>query len=260
VPLNSTPYSRLPWDTARAAKSVFNIENAYLALGDQLDLLCDDLNWDDLNAFREKPTSMLFVLAMVTIFQFAEDMPDRQAADAARRRMDWKYAMHLPVDYPGFPPSELLEFRQRLAGNQAGQHVFLCLLARLAKLGLLGSTDQVQIDVHHVLSAVDTLSRTDRATQALSQALEALAARDHEWLRVVSPPHWYERYSRESGGRGLPSSREDREVVVRGIEADISYLLEAIDQKDSPDFAGLSEVQALRRTWNREFAPHRGEV
>jgi transposase len=257
VPFHSTPYSPLPPDTARAAKSVFNIENAYLALGDQLDVFCDDLNWDDLNAFREKPTSVLFVLAMVTIFQFAEDMPDHQAADALGRRMDWKYALHLPADYPGFPPSELIEFRQRLAGNQAGQLVFQCLLNRLAKLGLLGSLgsrDKVQVDAQFVLSAVDTLSRVDRATEALGRALEALAARDHEWLRAVSPPHWYERYGHESGSRGLPSSREDGEAVVRWLEADISYLLEAIDQRDSPDLAGLLEVQALRRTWQRDVA------
>ena len=31
-------------------------------------------------------------LALITIFQFAEALPDRAAADAVRRRIDWKYA------------------------------------------------------------------------------------------------------------------------------------------------------------------------
>ncbi len=34
-------------------------------------------------------------LALVTIFQMAEDLTDRQAAEAVRTRIDWKYALGL---------------------------------------------------------------------------------------------------------------------------------------------------------------------
>ena len=53
-------------------------------------------------------------LALVTLMQFAEDLTDRQAADAVRGRIDWKYALCLELDDPGFDDSVLCEFRTRL--------------------------------------------------------------------------------------------------------------------------------------------------
>jgi transposase len=46
--------------------------------------------------------------------QFAEDLSDRAAADAIRSRIDWKYALGLELDDPGFNYSVLCEFRARL--------------------------------------------------------------------------------------------------------------------------------------------------
>jgi hypothetical protein len=34
-------------------------------------------------------------LALVTVLQFAENLTDRQAADAVRARIDWKYLLGL---------------------------------------------------------------------------------------------------------------------------------------------------------------------
>ena len=41
-------------------------------------------------------------VAMVTVLQFCENLTDRQAADAVRGRLDWKYALGLPLDDEGF--------------------------------------------------------------------------------------------------------------------------------------------------------------
>ena len=56
-------------------------------------------------------------LALVTVFQFLEQLSDRQAADAVRGRIDWKYAMGLTD--PGFHFSVLTEFRARLVAGGA---------------------------------------------------------------------------------------------------------------------------------------------
>jgi transposase len=48
---------------------------------------------------------------LVTVMQFAEDLSDRQAADAVRGRIDGKYALGLELDDPGFDFSVLSEFR-----------------------------------------------------------------------------------------------------------------------------------------------------
>jgi Transposase domain (DUF772) len=62
-------------------------------------------------------------LALVTIFQMAEDLTDRQAAEAVRTRIDWKYALGLGLADPGFDDSVLSEFRARVAGGGLDQVV-----------------------------------------------------------------------------------------------------------------------------------------
>jgi transposase len=52
--------------------------------------------------------------------QFAEGLSDRQAADAVRGRLDWKYLLGLELADPGFDHSILTEFRDRLIAGDAG--------------------------------------------------------------------------------------------------------------------------------------------
>jgi len=56
-------------------------------------------------------------LALVTVLQMAEDLTDRQAAEAVRTRIDWKYALGPGLADPGFDDSVLCEFRARVAGG-----------------------------------------------------------------------------------------------------------------------------------------------
>jgi hypothetical protein len=51
--------------------------------------------------------------------QFVEDLSDRRAAAAVRGRIDWKYALGLELDDPGFDFSVLCEFRARLTAGGA---------------------------------------------------------------------------------------------------------------------------------------------
>lgn len=46
---------------------------------------------------RGLPAEAPALLALVTLFQFAENLSDRQAADAACGRIDWKYALGLEL-------------------------------------------------------------------------------------------------------------------------------------------------------------------
>jgi transposase len=59
-------------------------------------------------------------LALVTVMQFAENLSDRQAADAVRARLDWKYALSLELSDTGFHYSILSEFRTRLVNHANG--------------------------------------------------------------------------------------------------------------------------------------------
>src|SRR3954465_11867902 len=53
-------------------------------------------------------------LALITVLQMAENLTDRQAAEAVRDTLSWKYALGLGLDHRGFDASVLAEFRARV--------------------------------------------------------------------------------------------------------------------------------------------------
>ena len=51
----------------------------------------------------------------MNVLQFLLGLPDRDAAEAVRCRIDFKYALRLELDDPGFHHSVLGDFRDALA-------------------------------------------------------------------------------------------------------------------------------------------------
>jgi transposase len=103
-------------------------------------------------------------LGLITIFQFVqfvEDLSDRQAADAVRARIDWKYALGLDLDNPGFDHTVLSKFRSRLVDGRAERLLFDLMLDRFRRLGLLNAHGQQRTDSSHVLAAVRALNRPE---------------------------------------------------------------------------------------------------
>ncbi|MFD7587302.1 transposase [Kitasatospora sp. NPDC059811] len=95
-------------------------------------------------------------LALVSALQFAENLSDRAAANAVRTRIDWKYALGLDLDDPGFDHSVLCEFRARLAEGDAADRLLRVMLRRLVKAGLLKAGGRQHTDATHVLAGVRT--------------------------------------------------------------------------------------------------------
>jgi hypothetical protein len=232
----------------------------YLAIGDQIDQLFSDLNLSELDSAGDMQTNSLCVLAMVTIFQFAEKMPDRQAAEALRKRTDWKYALHLSLVYPGFDPGSLCEFRQQLLSSAAGQEVFEEMLDRLAVTGLFSIRSRNSMDARSVILDVCTFSRLDWLRQAMGLTLEALAAYQPQLLREITQPHWFEKYQRMPTKFNQSRSKHDLESLARSIGKDTQYLLTAINCCPETGVAELQEIQDLRRIYHQQFDQDENQV
>jgi transposase len=86
---------------------------------DVLGSIYTDEQFVDLFAVRGRPVVPPWQLGLVTVMQFAEGLSDRQAAEAVRVRIDWKYARGLELSDPGFDYSVLCEFRARLVRGSA---------------------------------------------------------------------------------------------------------------------------------------------
>ena len=117
--LRPQPLEPVPEDTARVARAAFPKGNPYLPLRDQLGTIFQDEDFAALFPVCGQPGLSPWRLALVTLMQFRENLADRQAAEAVRARIDWKYLLGLELTDPGFNFSVLSEFRDRLLAGSA---------------------------------------------------------------------------------------------------------------------------------------------
>ena len=123
----------IPEETARVAHAAFPKGNPYLLIRDTLGPIFTNPDFAVLFPQRGQPAEAPARLALVSILQFAEDRSDREAADAVRARLDWKYLLALELDDPGFDASVLSEFRTRLLDHSAEQLLFDTLLVHFGR-------------------------------------------------------------------------------------------------------------------------------
>lgn len=100
--LDPSPIEPVPQETARVARAIFPKGNRYLLLRDTLGTLFTDPLFADLFSTRGQPALAPWRLALVTLVQHIEGLPDRQAAEAVRTRIDLKYLLGLSLVDPGF--------------------------------------------------------------------------------------------------------------------------------------------------------------
>lgn len=96
------PYT-IPEDTARVARAIFPTGNLVMRIADELHRIFRDRDFADLFPTRGQPAEAPGRLALVTLLQFMEALTDRQAADAVRTRLDWKYLLALDLTDVGIP-------------------------------------------------------------------------------------------------------------------------------------------------------------
>ncbi len=122
--LNPQTDFTIPNLTVRVAAAAFPKGNIYLSMRNELGVIYRDEAFAHLFPQRGQPSLAPWRLALITIMQFIEGLTDRQAADAVRSRLDWKYALGLELTDSGFDFSVLSEFRSRLIEGEAEHQLF----------------------------------------------------------------------------------------------------------------------------------------
>src|SRR5919199_2966557 len=188
------PIPPVPKQTARIARAAFPKGSPYLTLRDTLGTVFTDQDFADLYPRRGQPAYAPWRLALVTVLQFREGLSDRQAAEAVRARIDWKYLLSLALDDAGFDHTVLCAFRDRLRQHGACERLLTRVLDGARASGLLKARGRQRTDSTHVLAAVRQLNRIELLAETLRAALNAVAAAAPGWLRAPAPPDWHERY------------------------------------------------------------------
>jgi transposase len=248
------PWPEVPVQTARVARAAFRKGALAIRARDQLGAWYDDVAFAGGYGVRGAPGISPAQLAMVTVLQFAENLTDRQAADAVRGRLDWKYCLGLALEDEGFNFSVLSEFRDRLVAAGMERSVLELLLARLGELGLVGSGGQQRTDSTHVLARIRELNRLELAGETVRAALEALAAAAPDWLATVIGASWQKTYGQRIDQIRLPATEAKRAALAVAYGQDGYRLLEAVRAPGAPDWlAGLPAVATLRAVWIQQY-------
>ena len=245
----------VPEATARVARAAFPKGQPYLTFRDALGTIFQDEDFAALFPAWGQPGLPPWRLALVTIMQFRENLADRQAAEAVRARIDWKYLLSLELTDPGFDFSVLSEFRDRLLAGSAEALLLDKLLERCRTLGLLKVRGPQRTDSTHVLAAIRVLNRLELVAETLRATLNALATVAPDWLQGLAPLAWYERYSRRIEDTRLPREQAQRDAYAQTVGEDGFQLLDALDAPEAPQ--GLRElplIATLRQTWQRHYA------
>jgi transposase len=260
VSLKPGPIPDVPELTAHVARAAFPKGNPYLRLRDELGALFRDADFAALYPRRGQPALPPWKLALVTVMQFAEDLSDRRAADAVRGRIDWKYALGLELDDPGFDVSVLSEFRARLTAGGA-ERLLDEMLEACKDRGLLKARARQRTDSTHVLAATRDLNRLELVGETLRAALNALATVAPGWLCQQAPPEWFDRYAARVEETRLPKGQEARYAHAELIGGDGYRLLDAL-RRDAAAARlwQVPAVEVLRRVWLTQFYLDGGRV
>lgn len=138
--LRTSLESTIPEETMRVARAAFPKGNVFMQRRDALGPLYTNAQFAPLFSYTGQPAEDPARLALVLVMQFTEGLSDRQAADAVRGRIDWKYVLALELTDPGFDASILSEFRTRLIHGEADSLLLETVLTLLQERNLLKPT------------------------------------------------------------------------------------------------------------------------
>ena len=248
-----TSLPNIPEDTARRARFLYGEGNLYIQLGDQINGILDLMTKESAEVQNKRTAEADTCFALMTILQYSEALSDNQMMEALRNRIDLRYALHLPLDYPHFDSQALCNFRLELLSSLLDRDIFQALLDKLLEGGFMQNPPGTSVSVSVILDKICTSTRIERVLESMHRALETLAATNGDWLRMIALPLWYERYSRNKRISLWPNGKGEWKSRVIEIGTDVHYLLEQIHSSPQPGIESLREIQNLGKMWEDQF-------
>ncbi|MBI5119096.1 transposase, partial [Candidatus Poribacteria bacterium] len=218
-----------------------NIWPKLLSLGPSLNAMyCVDNGRPAVNPVR---------LLAVTLLQYMEKMPDRQAVDAIVFDIRWKCALEMEVDEGGFDSTVLVRFRERLREHGLEGIGLEAALEGMREAGYYGKKTAYRVDSMQVLGLVAQMSRLECVRETMRLVFLALE-REARLARPDLWSVWWERYVESK-----VDYREKEDVLrLKMIQAgeDIQKLLLWMESmgKDAPK---CEEVELLKRVFGENF-------
>ncbi len=244
----------VPKETIRVARAAYPKGNLSMQIRDVLGSISTDEDFTDLFPKEGQPAQAPWRLALVTVMQCVENLSDRQAADAVRGRIDWKYLLGLELTDPGFDASVLSEFRARLIDQHAESLLLEKMLTLFGQKGWLKARGRQRTDSTHVLAKIRALNRVLCVWETMRAALNTLAVVAPDWLRAHSQVEWVERYGPRSEDSRSPLGEAERLAFAEEIGQQGRELLDALFEPTAPQWLRqVPAVEILRQVWVQNY-------
>lgn len=250
--------AQMPADTGMLGQKVLAANDPYRVIGDHLADLLSDEPFATMYETTGRQAVWPSLLAMVTLFQFLEKAPDREAARMVVTRLDWKYALHLPLDYLGFDFSILCDFRQRILAHGKEALIFETVLRKVQSLGFIKKRGKQRTDALAVIGAVRMVSHLETVTETLRVTVRALEQGALAWMEREVPASFREEYARSRSDYGL--TEVERQAALEQVGQDGCWLLERLDAAAPHAVRALEAVTLLRTVWGQRYERVAGKV
>jgi transposase len=251
----------VPGETLRVTRAAFPKGNLCMQIRDVLEVVCTDTRFDTLFAWRGRPAEAPWRLVLVMLLQFAEGLSDRQAAEAVRGRIDWKYLLGLELTDPGFNVALLSHFSAQLSPRATEQLFLDALLTACQVSHVPNGNRRRRLDTGYLLTESRLINRLDRIAETFREALRAVTVAAPEWTNTWEPADWHIRYGPLARAALQPHGPAARRTFIETVRADGQCLLDALRSPDAPrGLSDLEVVQVLGRLWAREFSVRNGRT
>ena len=191
------------------------------------------------------------VLLGVSLLQYLEDIPDRQAVEMMRYHAGWNLALNSQLGEQQFHPTTLVHFRQRLLEQDLSALAFEAVLDALAEAGLIKRKSRQRLDSTQMLGRVSRMSRLDCVRESLRLALQEIGAK----LSPDQQPQWWpllwDRYVDSQTDYRASLETLSRKFVEAGQHA--KELLDWLAGEAGAKWAQGRQVQLLRRVFGEQF-------
>ena len=252
--LHTHPLEAIPELTSQIAHRSFPKGTLAMHLRDALGSIYQDADFADLFPKRGRAAEAPWRLALVTVFQALENLSDRQAAEMVRGRLDWKYALSLPLDDAGFDASILTDFRQRELPHEAQDRLLEPILQVCRQQGWLKAGGKQRTDSTWVIANVRGLSSLESVGESLRAALNEIAEVAPDWLLGVVSPDWFDRYVHRFELQRFPKGKPAQDTLRMQVGEDSWHLLQAALDEQAPQSVGTCpSLVLLQQVWNQHF-------
>jgi transposase len=191
------------------------------------------------------------ILLGVSLLQYLEDVPDRQAVEMLRYHAGWNLALNCQLGEQQFHPTTLVHFRQRLLEQDLSTVAFEAVLDALAQSGLIKRRSRQRLDSTQMLGRVSRMSRLDCVRESLRLALKEIGTK----LSPVPQPEWWsilwERYVDSQSDYRASVETLARKLIEAGQDG--QRLLSWVAEEPGSKWAQGKQVQLLGRVLGEQF-------